>query len=133
MARELSVSSERHGGLIGGGRHPRPYSGSRYKYLGESSSLSWLARLWSYSQSSCVHSQSGALVFELSSVAQIPIIERALHPSESDETEVANPVEEEKSRLFESLLDSCGEERCCLNTRFKTDPALQCSISITRN
>ena len=32
MARELSVSSERQGG---GGRNPRPYSGSRYKYLGE--------------------------------------------------------------------------------------------------
>ena len=32
VARELSVSSERQGG---GGRNPRPYSGSRYKYLGE--------------------------------------------------------------------------------------------------
>jgi len=32
VARELSVSSDRQGG--GGGRNPRPYSGSRYKYLG---------------------------------------------------------------------------------------------------
>ena len=43
VARELSVSSDRQGG--GGGRNPRPYSGSRYKYLGELGENSKTARL----------------------------------------------------------------------------------------
>ena len=72
--RELSVSSE---SKAPSSRHPRPFSGSRYKYLGEH----------------CTHQPTpGGRV--------------RMAPTEESE-ELGSS--EEGVRLFESLVDSCGE------------------------